>query len=197
MMSSELQWTQRAARVTAQSVTEAEQRRSNTINVEHLLIALIGEKEGAAAEVLRQVLPLEPQATVALIEKVCAPFSRRETVEVKPELSPNVQIVLNLAHDEARKAGHGQIGVEHMLLGLVSVNDRVMQKILAEMKISPQAVRLKLHEQFPEISAQVNRRANLKDRFRTEFYHNFAYYIPQPIRKLFPWLDSSKMPPLG
>ncbi|MEO8397854.1 MAG: Clp protease N-terminal domain-containing protein [Chloroflexota bacterium] len=196
-MPTELRWTKRAAQVMAQSITEAKDRRSKTINVEHLLIALIKEQEGAAADVLRQVLPLESQAVVAAIEKVCAPFSRPEQVLVEPELSPGIHQVLFLAHREAQKAHHHYIGTEHMLLGLISSSNHVMREILADLKISSQVVRLKLHERFPEISPRTGYGERLRYRFTEEFYHNFAYYIPQPIRKLFPGLDSSKMPPLG
>ncbi len=106
--------------------------------------------------------------------------------------------MLTLAHYEAQKARQPYIGVEHLLLALVSSNDQVMKKILAELKISPQAVRLKLHEQIPEIAAKGDELKGLKDRFRTEFMHNLAFYVPQPIRALFGrWIDPSQPPPLG
>ena len=54
--------------------------------------------------------------------------------------------MLVLAQEEARLLGHGFIGTEHILLGLIQENEGVAAQALANLEISVQAVRTKVEE---------------------------------------------------
>ena len=54
--------------------------------------------------------------------------------------------VLVLATDEARQMGHGSIGTEHLLLGLIDQSEGVATQSLVSLGISEEAVRQKVME---------------------------------------------------
>ncbi len=56
-------------------------------------------------------------------------------------ITPRAKKVLELALREARHLGHGAIGTEHLLLGIVREGDGVAARLLAEMGASRERVR--------------------------------------------------------
>ena len=178
---------------------EAQALRAQAVEPEHLFLALNGMTQGIAAQVLHQDLHLEAEQVNRVVAQVSAKFTPVPAPsETVPANASALDEALFRASQEARDAHHHWVGTEHLLLGLTALDDRPMREIFSRLNLAPADIRAQVHARVPEIPLRGNRRAKLKDRLRTEFYHNFAFYVPKPIRALFGrFLDSSKMPPLG
>ncbi len=129
-------FTQRARRVLSLAHQEAERGRQNSIGTEHLLLGLMEEEGGVAGRVLRE-LGLESSRVREIIERVSVE-SRHE--DMKIELAPDTQQVLEYAVDEARRLGHHYIGTEHILLGLVRVDGTAME-VLRRLGVTADQIR--------------------------------------------------------
>jgi len=144
-------FTQRARRVLSLAQEEAERLQHNYIGTEHLLLGLIREEGGVAGRVLRE-LGLDQRRVEELVERMTRATTRSTTTQ--PELSPGTKRVLELAVDEARRMGHHYIGTEHLLLGLVRLNEGVAIDILKRTGISPEEVRRQTRRVLQESPVQ-------------------------------------------
>jgi len=52
--------------------------------------------------------------------------------------------VLNLAVEESKRLGHGHVGTEHILVGLLSVEGSLGARLLLERGLKPEVVREQL-----------------------------------------------------
>ncbi len=129
-------FTQRARRVLSLAHQEAERGRQNSIGTEHLLLGLMEEEGGVAGRVLRE-LGLESNRVREIIERVSV---ERRHEDLKIDLAPDTQQVLEYAVDEARRLGHHYIGTEHILLGLVRVDGTAME-VLRRLGVTADQVR--------------------------------------------------------
>ena len=141
-------FTQRARRVLSLAHQEAERGHQGSIGTEHLLLGLMEEDGGVAGRVLRE-LGLESGRVREIIERV-GTESRAE--EIKIELAPDTQQVLEYAVDEARRLGHHYIGTEHILLGLVRVDGTAME-VLRRLGVTADQVRRQTRRVLNETSA--------------------------------------------
>ncbi len=141
-------FTQRARRVLSLAHQEAERLRQSTIGTEHLLLGLIQEEGGVASRVLRD-LGLEPDRIRELVERMSGFGSYRGG---KIDLSPGVQQVLEYAIDEARKLGHHYIGTEHLLLGLVRLNEGGAIDVFRKLGVTPEQIRRQTRRVLQESS---------------------------------------------
>ena len=158
-MSGMERFTQRARRVLSLAHQEAERLRQSTIGTEHLLLGLIQEEGGVASRVLRD-LGLEPDRIRELVERMSGFGSYRGG---KIDLSPGVQQVLEFAIDEARKLGHHYIGTEHLLLGLVRLNEGGAIDVFRKLGVTPEQIRRQTRRVLQEKAARVQRlQARLK-----------------------------------
>jgi ATP-dependent Clp protease ATP-binding subunit ClpC len=130
-------FTQRARRVLSIAHKEAERMRHNYIGTEHLLLGLMLEEDGVAARVLQE-LGLEVKRVQEIVERLTGLGQSRTN---HPELSPGMQKVLEHALEQARKLGHRNIGVEHLLLGLVEHNEGIAIDALSRMGVTPEQIR--------------------------------------------------------
>jgi len=117
---------------------EAERMNHNYIGTEHLLLGLMKEETGVAAQVLRR-LGVQPQRVSDMIQRITGPG--RRTPHSKIDLTPRTKHVIELAVEEAHKLGHHYIGTEHLLLGLSRQADGVAIDILRQFGISPEQIR--------------------------------------------------------
>ncbi|MFN8486517.1 MAG: Clp protease N-terminal domain-containing protein [Caldilineaceae bacterium] len=122
-------FTKRARGALKLSEEEAIRLHHNYIGTEHLLLGLIGEEEGLAAKVLRDLnvdfslVRNRVEQTVGLGER--ASFG-------KPTLAPRAKKVIELAVQMAAQFGHRYIGTEHLILGLLEEGEGVGIRILQE-----------------------------------------------------------------
>lgn len=141
-------FTQRARRVLSLAHQEAERGQQSSIGTEHLLLGLMEEEGGVAGRVLRE-LGLESGRVREIVERV---GSEKRSEEIKIELAPETQQVLEFAVDEARRLGHHYIGTEHILLGLVRVDGTAME-VLRRLGVTPDQIRRQTRRVLNETSA--------------------------------------------
>lgn len=116
-------FTQRARRVLSLAHQETERARHNRIGTEHLLIGLMLEEGGVAGRVLRE-LGLSTDSVRGTVKQITTASDNFDPSRV--ELGPQTQKTLEFAVEEARRLGHHYIGTEHILLGIVRVDDTAM-----------------------------------------------------------------------
>ena len=148
-MSGMERFTQRARRVLSLAHQEAERMRHSYIGTEHLLLGLIREEGGVAGRVLRE-LGLEADRVQEIIERLTGPGQYRGG---KLDLSPGTQQVLEFAVDEARRMGHHYIGTEHLLLGMVRLNEGVAMDVLRKLGVSAEQIRRQTRRVLQESSS--------------------------------------------
>jgi ATP-dependent Clp protease ATP-binding subunit ClpC len=141
-------FTQRARKVLTLAHQEAERTQQNRIGTEHLLIGLLQEDGGVAGRVLRE-LGLEEDRVREMIERV----RPREVVENQDiELGSDTQKVLEFAIEEARRMGHHYIGTEHLLLGLVRMEEGLAMEVLRKMGVTGEQIRRQTRRVLQETS---------------------------------------------
>ena len=141
-------FTQRARRVLSLAHQEAERGHQGHIGTEHLLLGLMEEEGGVAGRVLRE-LGLESSRVREIIERV-GTASHSENIKI--ELAPDTQQVLEYAVDEARRLGHHYIGTEHILLGMVRVDGTAME-VLRRLGVTADQVRRQTRRVLNESAA--------------------------------------------
>ena len=99
------------------------------IGTEHILLALIHEGEGVAAQALTAMgisLGAMRQAVVGIISRGTQPPRAPGHNPFKPRATK----VLELSQREAMQLGHDYIGTEHILLALIREGDGVAAQVL-------------------------------------------------------------------
>ncbi|KAK8513727.1 hypothetical protein V6N13_002451 [Hibiscus sabdariffa] len=95
---------------------ESERLGHSSIELEHILLGLIGGGTGIAAESLKSMgIKLKDVREYAIKNTICD----RAVSVLWFEFSPTAMDILILSFEEARKLGHNYIGPEHLLLGLL------------------------------------------------------------------------------
>jgi ATP-dependent Clp protease ATP-binding subunit ClpC len=118
---------------------EAGRLQHDYIGTEHLLLGLIREGEGIAANVLTN-LGLDLEVIRQTVESmVAAPGSTLTLGEIP--FTPKAKRVLELAIEEARQLGHNYVGTEHLLLGLIREGEGVAARVLQELGVDRKKVR--------------------------------------------------------
>ncbi|OPG12744.1 hypothetical protein B1L11_12500 [Microbispora sp. GKU 823] len=121
--------TDRARRVVALSQTEARMLDHDSIGTEHILLGLIHEGEGVAAQVLLGLgLTLED---ARLQVKEIVGHRRHATPEPLP-FTPSAGEVLRMSNQESEQRGLDYIGTEHILLALVRDRESVAAQVLVK-----------------------------------------------------------------
>ncbi len=107
---------ERARRVLAMAQEKAVDCNHNGIWPEHILLGLVREDEGVAAQVLTN-LGVRLGQLYSAIESMMGRGKKPTSGEIG--IAPSTNRVIELAIDEARQLGHDHIGSEHLLLGLL------------------------------------------------------------------------------
>jgi len=129
-------YTERAEKVFAIAHSEAKRMGHQVVGTEHVLLGLIQEGEGIAAQALIGMgLDLAKiRSQVEEIAGVGQPFTG--TVE----FTPRVKRVLELANEETHRQDVNYIGTEHLLLGLIMEGEGIAARILSNLNVSPEKV---------------------------------------------------------
>ncbi|MBE0428312.1 MAG: ATP-dependent Clp protease ATP-binding subunit [Thermoleophilia bacterium] len=162
-------FTERARQVVVLAQEEARSLKHNYIGTEHLLLGLLREEEGIAAQVLTALdvhldeVRMQVAQIVGMGDEVAAgqiPFT------------PRAKKVLELALREALSLGHNYIGTEHILLGLIKENEGVAARILLEFDADPDKIRNEIMRKLtgsarrtPVPQGEQKKRAKLLDQF--------------------------------
>ncbi|MCD6054191.1 MAG: NDP-hexose 4-ketoreductase, partial [Rubrobacteraceae bacterium] len=117
---------------------EARHFNHNYIGTEHLLLGLLREDEGVAAQALYS-LNVALDEVREQVESIVG-YGEEGTGAQAP-FTPRSKKVLELALREALQLGHNYIGTEHILLGLVRESEGVAARVLSNLDVDPDKVR--------------------------------------------------------
>ena len=132
-------FTDRARRVMGLANQEAQRFNHESIGTEHVLLGLIKEGSGVAANVLRN-LGVDLKRVRMEIEKKVPSGHEMVTMGRLP-FTPRAKKVIELAFEEARALGHNYVGTEHLLLGLLRESEGVAAQVLVEQGLKLEDVR--------------------------------------------------------
>ena len=136
-------FTERARRVILLGQEEAGKMNSGHVGTEHLLLGLVRENEGVAAQVLTKMgVSLGKVRTE--IEGEVQPGN--DPTSGEPKLTPKAKRVLELAADEARRMRHNYIGTEHLLLALLREKDGLAATVLRRLGLNLEKARAQVME---------------------------------------------------
>src|SRR3712207_137257 len=109
-------FTDRARKVMALANQEAQRFNHEYIGTEHILLGLVKEGSGVAADVLRR-FGVNPQTVRLEVEKIVqtGPGGDQVVLGRLPH-TPRAKKVIELAVDEAQGLNHNYVGTEHLLL---------------------------------------------------------------------------------
>lgn len=142
-------FTQRARKVLSLSQEEAQRFQHSYIGTEHLLLGLVREGEGVAAQVLTS-LGVQLHTIRSAVEFIIGRGDRIVLGEIG--LTPRSKKVIELAVDEAHSLNHHYIGTEHILLGLVREGEGIAAGVLQSLGIGLEDVRKRTLEVLKAIS---------------------------------------------
>lgn len=120
-------FTDRARRVVVLAQEEARGLSHDYIGTEHLLLGLLGEQEGVAAQALGS-LGVDADGVRRAVEERIG--RGEEPARGHIPFTPRAKKVLEFSLRVALRFGHNYIGTEHVLLGLVEEGEGVAAQIL-------------------------------------------------------------------
>jgi predicted ArsR family transcriptional regulator len=123
-------FTDRARRVVVLAQEEARMLNHNYIGTEHILLGLIYEGEGVAAQVLES-LGISLEAVRQQVEEIIGQGQRAPSGHIP--FTPRAKKVLKLSLREALQLGHSYISTEHILLGLLREGEGVAAQVLVRL----------------------------------------------------------------
>lgn len=120
---------------------EARGRGASAVGAEHLLLALARPSAGGAAAIL-EMMGAFPQDVRAKVEaRIGSPGTPAASA---PGMSPEVEWVLGVAHNEAQRLGQQQVGTEALLMGILWLRRSAAADALAELEITIHRTRIAL-----------------------------------------------------
>nr|QCI05198.1 Clp protease ATP binding subunit [Centroceras clavulatum] len=131
-------FTEKAIKVIMLAQEEARRLGHNFVGTEQILLGLIGEGTGIAAQVLKSMNVNLKDARIE-VEKIIGRGSGFVAVEIP--FTPRAKRVLELSLEEARQLGHNYIGTEHLLMGLVREGEGVAARVLENLAVNVSSIR--------------------------------------------------------
>ena len=132
-------FTERARKVMTLARQEAQKLNNDYIGTEHILLGLVQEGSGVAAQVLKN-LDVDLRKVRAEVERLVEHGTSPVSGTQLP-FTPRAKRVLELALEEAQNLGHNYIGTEHLLLGLIRESDGPAAHVLQNLGVKPEDVR--------------------------------------------------------
>jgi ATP-dependent Clp protease ATP-binding subunit ClpC len=126
-------FTDRVRKVLAMAREEAVRLQHDYVGTEHILLGLIREGEGVAAEVLRN-LAADLDDLLRLVEENIRPGKATTPIGELP-YTTRAKKVLEYAMAESRELNHSYVGTEHLLLGLLREEKGLAARVLGELGI--------------------------------------------------------------
>src|SRR5262249_38411927 len=101
------------------------------IGTEHVLLGLVKEGSGVAANVL-QTLGIDLRKIRLEVEKI-VPMGTDAVTMAKLPQTPRTKKAIDYATEEARNFNHKYVGTEHLLLGLLREQEGIAAQVLVNM----------------------------------------------------------------
>src|SRR5881398_242001 len=157
-------FTDRARKVMQLANQEAQRFNHEYIGTEHILLGLVKEGSGVAANVLKN-LDIDLRKIRLEVEKIVqtGPGSEMVTMGKLPQ-TPRAKKVIEYSIEEARNLNHNYVGTEHLLLGLLREQEGVAAQVLMNLGLKLEDVREEvlnlLGHNMPESSEGPNEGGN-------------------------------------
>lgn len=132
-------FTDRAKKVMSFARQEAMKFNHEYIGTEHVLLGLVQEGSGVAANVLKN-MSIDLEKIRHEVEKIVKTGPSMVTMGQLP-FTPRAKKVLELSLEEASQLSHNYIGTEHLLLGLIRENEGIAAQVLMNLGIKLDEVR--------------------------------------------------------
>ena len=132
-------FTDRARKVMQLANQEAQRFNHEYIGTEHILLGLVKEGSGVAANVLKN-LDVDLRKIRLEVEKLVQSGPEMVTMGKLPQ-TPRTKKVIEYSMEEARNLNHNYVGTEHVLLGLLREQDGVAAQVLMNLGLKLEEVR--------------------------------------------------------
>lgn len=132
-------FTDRARKVMQLANQEAQRFNHEYIGTEHILLGLVKEGSGVAANVLKN-LDVDLRKIRLEVEKIVQSGPDLVTMGKLPQ-TPRAKKVIEYAMEEARNLNHNYVGTEHLLLGLLREQEGVAAQVLMNLGLKLEDVR--------------------------------------------------------
>jgi ATP-dependent Clp protease ATP-binding subunit ClpC len=132
-------FTDRARKVMQLANQEAQRFNHEYVGTEHVLLGLIKEGSGVAANVLKN-LDVDLRKIRNEVEKIVQAGPDMVTMGKLPQ-TPRAKKVIEYAIEEARNLNHNYVGTEHLLLGLLREQEGVAAQVLMNLNLKLDEVR--------------------------------------------------------
>ena len=132
-------FTDRARKVMQLANQEAQRFNHEYIGTEHVLLGLIKEGTGVAANVLKN-LDVDLRKIRLEVEKLVQSGPDMVTMGKLPQ-TPRAKKVIEYSMEEARNLNHNYVGTEHILLGLLREQEGVAAQVLMNLGLKLEDVR--------------------------------------------------------
>jgi ATP-dependent Clp protease ATP-binding subunit ClpC len=146
-------FTERAQKVLILANEQAQDLNHNYIGTEHILLGLLKENGGVAAQALHNLGAQYDDVRERIESLVGVGAMPTDVVGY----TPRAKRILELSFVEARRLGHNYVGTEHIFLGLLREGEGVAARVLMEMGIDLNRAReevTKMLSQEPGSSAK-------------------------------------------
>jgi ATP-dependent Clp protease ATP-binding subunit ClpC len=132
-------FTDRARKVMQLANQEAQRFNHEYIGTEHILLGLVKEGTGVAANVLKN-LDIDLRKIRLEVEKIVQAGPDMVTMGKLPQ-TPRAKKVIEYSIEEARNLNHNYVGTEHLLLGLLREQEGVAAQVLQNLGLKLEDVR--------------------------------------------------------
>ncbi len=170
-------FTQRVRKVLFLARDEAGRLQHDYIGTEHLLLGIVREGEGVAANVLRHLNIDFDRIQKAVEDSVTAPNGPVTIGEIP--FTPRAKKVLELSIDEARLHNHSYVGTEHLLLALIREGEGVAARVLSELGADHEQVKREVMKSLgggdePKIQGRRKRKEKKENSVLDQFGRNMT-----------------------
>ncbi|HEX3784653.1 MAG TPA: Clp protease N-terminal domain-containing protein [Pseudonocardiaceae bacterium] len=154
-------FTQRARHVVVLAQEQARGHGHQLIDTEHILLGLIGERDGLAAKVLTGLVgsaDAVEQAVALRIDQLDREGKNskdgKKVVRGHLPLTANAKEICEVAAQESVSLLHNYIGTEHLLLGAASVPGGVAFEVLTDLGVTMEVLRPKVLDELAGFAAK-------------------------------------------
>ncbi len=130
------QYTKKAAKAVELAQKVAKALEHSYVGTEHLLLGLMREKTGVAAQVLKSN-GVEESQVLDLMDQLITPPGSVGLMEPSGT-TPKLQHVLDMSRMEAESLQEDAIGTEHLLIAILKEPDCIATRLLVTLNVNPQ-----------------------------------------------------------
>ena len=154
-------FTDRARKVMQLANQEAQRFNHEYIGTEHILLGLVKEGSGVAANVLKD-LGVDLSKIREETEKIVHPGSDMVTMGKLPQ-TPRAKKVIELSIEAARERGDNHVGTEHLLIGLLREGEGIAALVFANLGVSKDKAWAALEALYPSPKKEVYSHASIDE----------------------------------